>query len=706
MVAASTAQSEADGLPSPRSGEPEAAPMAIGADGALAIEAPLKGLSFQRRIAVVALLTAVAVLLAACLLFIFEQWRIEREQLNQSQTALSEVVASSLSAPMTSGDWAVVQERLTSITAAPRVRSAYVLSANGMRVANFARPADAGAKAEGLVRIETAIKAPSGRKVGELVLMSRSDGLHAILPRFVALGGGLFFAATGLALFTGRWLAAQITRPINRLSRAMREVARSRDFLRRVKRIEDDEFGRLTDSFNDLLGQLHNYDQDLREAMAELVEARDTAQAANVLKSQFLANMSHEIRTPLNGVLAMAQIMAMGELAPSQRERLDVIRQSGEALLAVLNDVLDLSKIEAGRMELEIADFDASDLGRQIAANYEQVAAKKGLAFRLQVEPTARGVRRGDCARLLQIINNLVSNAIKFTDAGAISVTVEGEGEDGQGGLLISIADSGCGVPADKLPLLFQKFVQVDASATRRFGGTGLGLAICRELAQLMGGQVWAESEEGQGSTFRVSVPLARVREGAGVAAAPAQQPAAAPEAPLTVVEPVAPEMAAAAPAPEPVPAEADAAADADGQDDRPLRVLAAEDNPTNQLVLRTVMATFGVELEITGDGAQAVEAWREGDYDVILMDIQMPEMDGVTATKTIRAEEVASGRRRIPIIALSANAMTHQVKEYLGAGMDMHVPKPIELGRLHAALQQVLTDGAAEEPASAGAVA
>jgi signal transduction histidine kinase/ActR/RegA family two-component response regulator len=695
MVAASTAQSEiAPALPPVETEASEGAPVAIGADGALAMEAPLKGLSFQRRIAVVALLTAVAVLLAACLLFIFEQWRIEREQLNQSQMAMADVVAGSLSQPMTNGDWAVTQERLHAIAAAPRVRSAYVVSANGLRVANFARPRAAGAKAEALVRVEAPIKAPSGQKVGELVMSSRADGLAAILPRFVALGGGLFFAATGLALFTGRWLAARITRPINRLSRAMREVARSRDFLRRVKRIEDDEFGRLTDSFNDLLGQLHNYDQDLREAMAELVEARDTAQAANVLKSQFLANMSHEIRTPLNGVLAMAQIMAMGELATPQRERLDVIRQSGEALLSVLNDVLDLSKIEAGRMELEIAEFDIADIARQVSANYDQVAAKKGLSFAVEVAPSARGVRQGDSARLLQIVNNLVSNAIKFTDTGEVGVRIKGEGKDGAAGLLVAISDTGCGVPADKLPLLFQKFVQVDASATRRFGGTGLGLAICRELAQLMGGQVWAESGSETGSVFSVSIPLERVRESSAEAPAAAEA-RSSPQPRLVEAAPASQAVAADIAAPQ---------ADEDDPDERALRVLAAEDNPTNQLVLRTVMATFGVDLTVTADGAQAVEAWRAGAFDVILMDIQMPEMDGVTATKLIRAEEVETGRGRIPIIALSANAMTHQVKEYLAAGMDMHVPKPIELGRLHAALQQVLTD--AEEAGAEKAIA
>jgi CheY-like chemotaxis protein len=399
--------------------------------------------------------------------------------------------------------------------------------------------------------------------------------------------------------------------------------------------------------------------------MDELVEARDAAEAANVLKSHFLANMSHEIRTPLNGVLAMAQIMAMGEMAPKQRERLGVIRQSGEALLTVLNDILDLSKIEAGRMELEDADFDTKELAGNLEAAHQAAAAAKGLSFSVDITPAAAGVRRGDAARLQQILNNLLANAVKFTHQGEVRVLIDGEGEGGEGGLKISVSDTGIGVPSDKLPLLFQKFSQVDSSTTRQFGGTGLGLAICRELAQLMGGNVWADSIQGVGSTFFVNVPMKRVS-----AAAPAR-----------------------------APANASSAAEISS-----LRILAAEDNATNQLVLKTVISTFGLDVDIVPDGQKAVEAWASGDYDLILMDIQMPVMDGITATREIRATEARTGRPRTPIVALSANAMVHQVKEYLNAGMDMHVAKPIQLAKLHEALAKVLNDAEAAEPVAAPA--
>jgi CheY-like chemotaxis protein/two-component sensor histidine kinase len=361
--------------------------------------------------------------------------------------------------------------------------------------------------------------------------------------------------------------------------------------------------------------------------------------------------------------------MAMGEMAPKQRERLGVIHQSGEALLTVLNDILDLSKIEAGRMELEDAEFDIQEMAAKLEAAHQPAASAKRLNFSVEVTPAALGVRRGDAVRLLQILNNLLANAVKFTQVGEVRVRIDGEGEGGADGVKVSVTDSGIGVPSDKLPLLFQKFSQVDSSTTRQFGGTGLGLAICRELAQLMGGNVWAESLLGVGSTFFVSLPLRRVS--AGTAAA---------------------EPASAHPS---------------GAEISSLRILAAEDNATNQLVLKTVISTFGLDVDIVPDGQRAVEAWASGDYDLILMDIQMPVMDGITATREIRAAEARTGRRRTPIIALSANAMVHQVKEYLNAGMDMHVAKPIQLAKLHDALERVLNEAEAENATpAAGAVA
>ncbi len=390
----------------------------------------------------------------------------------------------------------------------------------------------------------------------------------------------------------------------------------------------------------------------LRRARGQARDGERAADIANEAKSAFLATMSHEIRTPLNGVLGMAQAMAAETLAPRQRERLDIIDQSGKALLAILNDILDLSKIEAGKLELEEIEFDLDEVARGAHSAFTALANKKGLSFALDIDQ-AHGVYRGDPTRLRQILYNLISNALKFTEAGEIRVTAARL----DGGLQIAVSDTGLGIPAEALDKLFGKFAQVDASTTRRFGGTGLGLAICQQLSRLMGGAIVVESELGAGSTFTLTLPLPRVGEPRPIAPLPSPKAAT----------PVA------------------------GEGGLSLRVLAAEDNSVNQLVLKTLLHQIGVEPVVVADGAAALEAWESAHWDVILMDIQMPVMDGPTATRAIREREAASGRARTPIIALTANAMAHHVSEYLGLGMDDHVAKPIEAGRLFEALQAAI---------------
>ena len=602
----------------------------------------------QARIAGVALATTVLALVAACLCFMLQQWSVARQEARANHEILAQMAAAGAAAPLADHNMVGVYRALEAVAKAPNVAAVRIIDNRGRAVAQLgaANPTDA----DTLTR---PIKL-SSQTVGTLVLVAQHPGLGQTLARDLALTGALFFGAAGLAILLANSLARRLARPMERLSEAMHETAVGGRFRAVEQTADDDVFRSLTDSFNHLVARLQTNDHDLRGAMAELVKARDDANAANVLKSHFLANMSHEIRTPLNGVLAMAEVMAMDNLAPAQRERLSVIRESGAVLLGVLNDVLDLSKIEAGRLEIQDRPFDIAQLAQTIREIYAPQARDKGLAFEVAVAPEAQGLWRGDVDRLRQILGNLIANALKFTLEGAVAIRFA-SAEDGSG-LRIDVADTGIGVSPDILPRLFDKFVQADSSTTRRFGGSGLGLAICRELANLMGGSIKVQSREGRGSTFTVLVSLPRE------------------ETPVDVHY-----------------VDDDTASVEQPADSSCLRVLAADDNPTNQKVVEAVLAPLNAEVVLVSDGAACVEAWKAAKFDIVLMDIHMPGMDGVEAARAIRALEASEGRQRTPIVAVTANALAHQVEGYLAAGMDGHVAKPIEVTKLYAAIEQAV---------------
>lgn len=408
---------------------------------------------------------------------------------------------------------------------------------------------------------------------------------------------------------------------------------------------------------------LRNISLDMRKARQHALERQAAAEQASQAKSAFLANMSHEIRTPLNGVLGMAAALELSRLTPEQAQKVSVIRESGDLLLTILNDLLDFSKIEAHKVEFEKAPLSLRDIARRITSLHGLKAKEKNLQLSVVFDGDCDAPRLGDAHRIIQILHNLVGNAIKYTETGGVRlrIAVPGNAPDV---VVIDVADTGIGLSPEAASRIFEPFVQADASTTRKFGGTGLGLSIVKGLVEAMGGSIDLDSAEGRGSTFTVRLPLPQA------------------EAPVEETRPRPAAMAFPA---------------------RRLKILIGDDNAVNRIVLKAFLEPCGHQLDYAENGAEVVEKFSRGAYDLVLMDIAMPLIDGVEAMKQIREEEDRRGAKRgAPIIAVSAHAMPQEVEEYLASGFDGYVTKPVSAERLHAEIARVTPEPARENPASA----
>jgi len=610
-----------------------------------------------------------ALLLTLLLISFFTFVRIQdlRQELNHTGQLIANQLAPATEYGVISGNNEVLESLLKATLATPNVRFLEVQDNANRILVYVEQPSETYRRSQQVevfqapVRLQrialnndffqgskAASTTPSEDYLGRVIVGLSNDDFNQRQQEILLKAAILALFALLFTFLVARRLAGSLSQPIRDIGDAVKAIQEG-DYKTPLPIVDDTELGALSQHINNLAAGLEQASREQHQAMAQLIQTREEAEKANNAKSDFLAMMSHELRTPMNGVLGMLQLLETTDMTEEQIEYAALASESTEHLLKVINDILDFSRIERSELELEHIPFNLADLISTCAQSFQHSALQRGLDLQLQIPEDMRALQvQGDPTRIRQILVNLVGNALKFTEHGRVSIEPQWQSLDHE--LLwftCTVRDSGIGISAESLELMFNAFQQADSSISRRYGGTGLGLPIARTLAERMGGTLRAQSEEGLGSVFTLEIPLALYKQ------------------PLPVLTPRA----------------------QTGNDDGEGRnVLLVEDNPVNQTVIEAMLRSLGFTVSVATDGAQAVRSAESLVFEAILMDCRLPIIDGYEATRQIRQ---LPGCTDLPIIALTANALQGDREACLSAGMNDYLAKPFKRTDLQQILQR-----------------